>query len=482
MKATLALPKLAVPLLPHQEDAVRFVLDRKQAYLALDMGLGKTACAIAVIEAARTLGDTPALIVIPPSLRTTWVKELGKFAPHLKVHVIRGVVPRTLPVADVYVIGDSVIRDWTDPMSPDSLLGKMHTLIVDESHRVKNMGSGRTKATIEMAKTVRGFRVLMSGTPSPNGRNMEMGSQIEILGPSAWNAVGGKGKFWGYYCPVERDEKGRLNRYGKRANVDTLGLHDAMASSFMMRMRRESVLDLPNKGRSAIHIEGRGKAVDDYRLAEQDLVAYLAGEGLEWRGAARNEALVKLTTMRRLAGECKIRGVIDHVRELLVETAYDDVPMGIFVVAEHHTVMSALYEGLEKYGVVMYNGMLNDTEKAESVEAFNSGDARVMIGQIKSAGVGLTLHGDGRNRRVVITQLPWSPADIQQAEDRLHRIGQTSDVEVEICLSSIDDVWTVDERLWSLLENKAFSAGELIDGKGEFLLEEIQDSVIDTYR
>jgi SWI/SNF-related matrix-associated actin-dependent regulator 1 of chromatin subfamily A len=144
--------------------------------------------------------------------------------------------------------------------------------------------------------------------------------------------------------------------------------------------------------------------------------------------------------------------------------------------------MGPLVAGLEKYGVVAYNGTMNDDEKAEAVKDFNSGKARVFVGQIKSAGVGLTLHGDGRNHHVIICQLPWSPADITQAEDRVHRIGQTSDVNIEICLASIDNVWTIDERLWALLEVKAFSAGEIIDGKGEFLLEEIQDNIIDSYR
>lgn len=482
MNATSTLHTLALPLLPHQEEAVRFALERQQSYLALDMGLGKTACAIGVIDAARMLGQVPALVVIPPSLRTTWLKEFQKFAPHLRVHVIKGMETYPLPTADVYLIGDSVIRSWVDKEDSNSLLGKVSVLIVDEAHRVKNIGSSRTRSVIDISKGISGIKVLMSGTPSPNGRNMEMGAQIEILGPTAWAAVGGKGKFWAYYCPVARDDKGRLNKYGKRINIDSLGLNEAMTSSFMMRRRRGEVLTLPNKGRSAIHIEGRGKAVSDYILAEEDLVAYLAGEGLPFRAAMRNEALVKLTTMRRLAGECKVRGVIDHVKELLVETAHDDVPMGVFVVAEHHSVMGPIAEGLDKYGVVMYNGTMGDKEKAQAVEDFTSGAARVMVGQIKSAGVGLTLHGDGRNHRVIIAQLPWSPADIQQAEDRLHRIGQTSDVEVEICLSSIDNSWTVDERLWGLLEGKAFSAGELIDGKGEFLLEEIQDSVIDTYR
>jgi SNF2 family DNA or RNA helicase len=144
--------------------------------------------------------------------------------------------------------------------------------------------------------------------------------------------------------------------------------------------------------------------------------------------------------------------------------------------------MESLSEELSKYGVVEFNGRMDDNMKAESIRAFNSGEARVMIGQIKSVGVGLTLHGDGRNHHVLITQLPWSPSDLTQVEDRLHRIGQINDVTVEVCLASIDGSWTIDERLWGLLESKAFSAGEIVDGKGEYLLEEIQDSLINTYR
>jgi len=470
------------PLMFHQETAVEFVMDKKNAYLALDMGLGKTACAIEVINRAKALGETPALVVVPPSLRLTWVKELEKFAPHLTVEVLRGSYPQKLSVADVYIIGDSVIASWTPELKDDplSLLGKFKTLVVDESHRVKNISARRTQAVIKISKTVHGFKILMSGTPTPNGRNMEMGAQVEILGDEAWKAIGGKGVFWNYYCPVEVDDNGKRNKYGKRSNVHSLELNAALTSSFMLRIKREDVLDLPNKGRAGVHIEGRGQPVKDYLLAESDLIAYLAGAGKEWRGAVRNEALVKLTTMRKLAGSCKVKGVVERAKELFKETLPSD--HGLFIVAEHHDVMESLSAELSKYGVVEFNGRMDDNMKAESIRAFNSGEARVMIGQIKSVGVGLTLHGDGRNHHVLITQLPWSPSDLTQVEDRLHRIGQINDVNVEVCLASIDGSWTIDERLWGLLENKAFSAGEIIDGKGEYLLEEIQDSLINTYR
>lgn len=472
---------LALPLLEHQIQALEFAIERRNSYLALDMGLGKTATAIAVIAEALTHGRGPALIVVPPSLRLTWVKEFAKFSPSIKVEVLRGRSTHPLPPADVYVIGDATIDDWSQDGDPNSLVGKVRTLIVDEAHRVKTPGAGRTKGVIRVSKSIDdGYRVLLSGTPTPNGRNYEMGSQIDILGDDAWDAIGGKGKFYTYYCPVERDARGKLNRFGKRTNNDSLGLNACMTSSFMMRMKRHEVLELPNKGRTAVHVPGAGKAVKDYLLAEQSLIAYLAGEGKDWRAASRNEALVRLTVMRKLAGECKINGIITHVKELLDNTLTRDE--GVFLVAEHHAVMERLMLGLSKYGAVAINGMYTDKEKEESSQYFNTGKARVLVGQVKSAGVGLTLHGDGRNHRVMICQLPWSPADLTQAEDRLHRIGQINDVEVEICLASIDGSWTIDERLWSLLEQKAFSSAEIVDGKGEFLLEDIQDSIIDSYR
>jgi SNF2 family DNA or RNA helicase len=472
---------LSIPLMEHQLSALQFALDRRSSYLALDMGLGKTVTAIAVIAEAIVKGKSPALIVVPPSLRLTWVKEFAKFAPSLQVEVLRGRGTKPLPPADVYIIGDATINDWSDPEDSNSLLGKVQTLIIDEAHRVKSPVAGRTKGVIRIANSITdGYKVLLSGTPTPNGRNYEMGSQIDILGDEAWSAVGGKGKFYTYYCPIERDEHGKLNKYGKRANNDSLGLNACMTSSFMMRMKRGDVLDLPNKGRNAVHVEGLGKAMKDYLLAEESLIAYLANEGKDWRAASRNEALVRLTVMRKLAGECKVKGIVTHVRELLENTLSTEE--GVFLVAEHHDVMYKLREGLSKYGVVAVNGMMDDKEKDEAVRYFNTGKARVLVGQVKSAGVGLTLHGDGRNHHVIICQLPWSPSDLTQAEDRLHRIGQINDVNVEICLASIDGSWTIDERLWALLEQKAFSSGEIVDGKGEFLLEDIQDSIIDSYR
>lgn len=451
------------PLLNFQQEALDHALSLPASYIALDMGLGKTAVGIAVAAAAVSAGIKPVAIVVPPSLRINWAHEIHKFAPWLKGVIIKSSHVKDLPNVDIYIVGDSVLTSWED-----ELKGKVGAIIVDEAHRHKNHSTKRAKALSTIAEGVTGPRVLLSGTPTPNGRHSELAGQLDILGPTAWKAVGGKGRFWSYYCP-------KRDAFGNRGNHDTAGLHDAM-KTFMIRMRREEVITLPNKGRTAIAVEASGKAARDYLRIEDDLIAYLKGEDREWRGAARNEALVRMGMLRHVAGLAKVGGVVDHVHNYL-----DEHSGGVFLVAEHNDVMDTL--GLHiKYPTVEVRGGMDDYQKQDAVDAFTSGRARVMIGQVTAAGVGLTLHGGGLNTRVVVAQLPWTPAELRQAEDRLHRIGQTNDVQVEIMLCALDNRWTIDERLWGVLEQKSFNTGELIDGKGEFLLEDVQTGVLDTYR
>ena len=43
--------------------------------------------------------------------------------------------------------------------------------------------------------------------------------------------------------------------------------------------------------------------------------------------------------MRKLAGECKVKGVIERAKEFLRETKDYDVVPGWQIIAEHHIVM-----------------------------------------------------------------------------------------------------------------------------------------------
>jgi SWI/SNF-related matrix-associated actin-dependent regulator 1 of chromatin subfamily A len=461
----------ALPLYDFQEEAVDHVLrdvaNHGYAYVGLDMGLGKTPVGLATAAAVVASGATPVLIVVPPSLRVNWVREVEKFTPWLSVDTITGSKPNgdPIPDTDVIVMGDSSVSGWAD-----TLKGNIAALIVDEAHRFKNK-SKRSKGLVELAASVPSVRVLMSGTPTPNGRHTELVNQVDILGQGAWRDIGGKGQFYNYYAP-KVDQFSRTNAHGDE-------LFEAMSSTWFHRRLKNEVLELPNKGRTDLHIEAQGPAIREYKQVEEDLIAWLAGkQGGEVTAAQRRaEALIQLTTLRRLAGECKVKGIVAHVSEIL-----DNEPGGIFIVGEHRKVMEDLVIALGKYEPTAVWGGLSDAEKAWEVDQFNSGKSRVMVGQVTAAGVGLTLHGDGLNHRVVVAQLPWTPADLKQAEDRLHRIGQTHDVDVEITLAAMEGTWTIDERLWSMLEMKNYDSSMITDGHGEWLLSDIQEGLLDSYR
>lgn len=464
---TITQSSLAVPLMPFQIEAVNHILRGKpHTLLAHEMGLGKTIDAICVAQSAKDSGLGKTLVVCPPVLVFNWIKEFSKFAPTMTVARLQGQTVTNVPNADVIVVGDSVISHWAE-----SLLNKFDVLIVDESQRFKKDKTQRTKALREIAETIPHLRILMSGTPNPNGKHQELISQIDILGYEAWNDLGGRGRFWNHFCP-------KTDSWGNRGNANGEELHELLTSTFMHRMVRSDVLtDLPSKGRTPLYLECVGSAAKDYCHAEDDLIAYLSDNDMDTKGAMKSEALVKLNIMRRLAGVAKVRGIVDRVKDIL-----DDSTGGVFVVAEHREVIDKLKIGLNAFHPVSIRGGMSENERQRAVELFNNGSSRVLIGQIVSAGVGLTLHGGGQNHRVVVAQLPWSPADLKQAEDRLHRIGQTHDVTVEIALASIENRVTVDERIWNVLENKNFNLSTVLDGEGEYLMEDAQDGVIDSYR
>lgn len=464
----LQIPSLNLPLLDYQRDAVEFALAERSAFLALDMGLGKTACAIAIaVSIIDTQPGSPVLVIVPPSLRTNWVREFGKFAPSVKVEIISGKTPTVLPSADVILCGDSTVDAWQK-----NLIGNVCALIVDESHRVKNKGARRTVAIKEIAKSlpVNAVRILMSGTPSPNGRVTELATTLDIL--DKWKVVGGIGEFYKYYAPPSKTGYGR-----EHIQERFVELGERMRATFMHRRLRDEVIDLPNKGRSTVALSCTGRNADRYRKAEQDIYSFFNEEDRNTSGLDKAHALVLLNTMRKLAGEAKIPSLIALVKDMI-----EDDPSGVFIVAEHSSVIDALHTAFLGNAVTIRGGM-TDKDKTEAVDAFNRGDVQVLIGQITSAGVGLTLHGNGRNNRVVFAQIPWTPAELRQAEDRLHRIGQTRDVHVTICLSAIENAWTIDERLWMLLDNKAFSASAIEDGNPETLTGgSVLDGLLDTYR
>lgn len=474
--------RLAVALMGHQTEAVEYIADKRRVYLGDEMGLGKTYVALAVLALT---GALPAVIICPPSLTLNWAKEARKLAPWLRVAVLSGMTPSLPEVADVYIVGDAVLAKWAGLHTVkyqkrdgsegkrdavDGALTMVHAaaLVVDEAHRFKSYKAQRARAAMAFAATLPegAIRLLMSGTAVVN-RTAELATQIRIAGVD--HVFGGWYRFLETYAPT-------IDRFGTRGNAHTMELHRIMVDSFYLRRLRSEVLTLPGKGRQMVATPMAGKAAAEYKLAEDDLIAYIRGE----RGAAaaekagKAEALVLLNTLRRLAGAAKVAAIINYVRDLV-----DDGEQ-VFIAAWHAPTVAAYMKAFADVGAVAIKGGQDVTVKDASVRAFMAGDARVLVGNIVAAGVGFTLTAA---RHIVIAELPWTPGDLQQVEDRLDRIGQTREVVSHVCLASNGEP-TVDERLMGILNDKAAVTGVIHDGIAATIIDDdsIAAALLDSYR
>jgi len=142
------------------------------------------------------------------------------------------------------------------------------------------------------------------------------------------------------------------------------------------------------------------------------------------------------------------------------------------VVFAHHkdvldyieTTISKKYKG--KLGMIRIDGSVSPAERALKVKKFqqqsnNNGNIRLALLSMTAAGVGLTLTAASN---IIFAELHWTPGILAQAEDRCHRIGQASSVNVMYCICKDEEV-SVDMTLWSMLSSKVGNLGRVVDGE-----------------
>ena len=112
---------------------------------------------------------------------------------------------------------------------------------------------------------------------------------------------------------------------------------------------------------------------------------------------------------------------IEYVDQIL-ETGIEK----LVIFAHHQDIIDQL---VAHYGpaAVALHGRTKSSEREKIVRQFQEGDARIIIGGLKAAGVGLNLFVAST---VVFIEIDWNPAVLTQAEDRLCRMGQKKMVHV----------------------------------------------------
>ena len=425
----------------YQVAGVQHAVTRDEGVLIADeMGLGKTVQAIAYVNASPMVKSV--LIVCPASVRINWQREWERWTTRPELSVAQFDAKKAGDPAfgvDVLIINYDVLSKLPEDARWD-------LLILDECHYCKNPKAQRTKNVFALKR--RSALVLaLTGTPILN-KPIELWPILQLVAPEAWDGPGvvrgmpvdagcGAG-FWNFakrYCNAHKEWVSKTKEvwmFDGASNLDELS--ERLRSTCMVRRLKKDVLkDLPPKRRTVTCFPKNGASdlVDDETTL---LGEVLKCSSLEEATKAMSTAKVGFedySRVRHALALSKVEHVTAHVTDVL-EGGADKV----IVFAHHHDVVEVLNTQLAPYGSVVVTGETPQGDGTEqgcrqwAVDMFQNDPAtRVFIGSIGAAGVGLTLTAA---QNVIFAELPLRPADLVQAEDRAHRIGQKGSVLVDI--------------------------------------------------
>ncbi len=435
--------------LPYQRAGIAFALAHEHALLADEMGLGKTIQAIGLINADPSIERV--LVVCPASLKLNWLRECERW---LVRDLVCGVTMRKWPAdAQVVITNYEVLGKWSK-----ELKGEWDLLVADECHYVKNRHAKRSKRlfAIEARR-----RLMLTGTPILN-RPMEIQTVAASLAPEAF------GHFWNFakrYCKPHKGPYGW--DFSGADNLEEL--HQRLRSTILIRRTKADVLtDLPPKRRQVLELsaEGLSSVVKAESTAWQEHDARLAelrrrtrtdgsrgGSEAELQALREgvNAAFGELAKLRQETALAKVPLVVSHVREALEATPK------VVLFAHHRAVVTELAEAFGEEAVTLMGGQTLASRQA-AVDRFQTDDTcRIFVGSITAAGFGLTLTAASH---VVFAELDWVPANLSQAEDRAHRIGQESSVLVQHLV--LED--SLDARMVRTLIEKQRVVDGVVDG------------------
>jgi len=428
---------------PFQTAGVRFAEELGGRVLIADeMGLGKTIQALAWLQHHPEV--RPAIIIVPNCVKENWRRETIKWvSSNNKTVVVNG--GKDFVSGDITILNYDIVKKHKDAI----LKLKPKCVILDESHYIKNYKAQRTQAILEICKGSEHIFAL-SGTPMLN-RPIELWTIANMIAPNTFNN-------WRAY--VDRYCNAFQDRYALNVNGSSnlSELQEKLRQTMMIRRLKVDVLtELPEKMRETVFMNVSPKEWSVYRDLESNFVNWLRenlkdGESLDDKLSA--EALVKIGKLRKTVAEIKMRSAKEWVNN------YIETSSGKLVLFCHHiNTIDAMKEAFPD--ILTISGKDSAEDRQASVDAFQNDDSkRLIVLTFGAGGVGITLT---KAQDVAFLELAWRPADLSQAEDRIHRIGQEGQVTVWYLLVPE----SIDESMMEMINEKMKVSAMVLDKDAE---------------
>ena len=425
-------PRLGGELRPFQRAGVKYALESRRLFIADEQGLGKTIEALATLEEDDAY---PAVVICPASLKLNWERETAHWLPHRSLHVVVG-TGKSIPKADITVLNYEIVHAHRERLA----ISRPKALILDESHYVKNPQAKRTKSVRRLAESLspEALKICLTGTPVMNHPD-ELIAQLRIIG--RLEEFGSGARFKRRFQGAGAEE--RIHWHLRR-------------TCFVRRLKKDVLPQLPEKRQVVVPVALENER--EYRLAERDVIAWLQEQPLELsdleakvQATLRAERLAQLNTLRRLAGRGKLGAALAWIDDFLAS----EEPLVVF--ASHRELQEMI---VQRFPAALHVvGADKAEERDRAVHAFQDPDGpQLIVCSTRVAGQGITLT---RASNVAFLDLEWSPAMHDQAEDRLHRIGQRDAVTAWYLLAAE----TIDESMAEVLARKRGIVGAVTDGR-----------------
>jgi SWI/SNF-related matrix-associated actin-dependent regulator 1 of chromatin subfamily A len=395
------------PPLDHQKIAIEKLTGSKRFILADDMGLGKTT---STIIAALETGSKKILIICPASLKINWQREIENYS-NRSIFIAEG--KKFSTESDFVIVNYDILKNFhdSDPKKKEEsvlIQSNFDLVILDEAHMISNAQAQRTKIINSFVKNIDKVW-LLTGTPMTS-RPMNYYNLLNIIeSPVAqnWKAYAIR------YCQGFQFTAGKRKVWNVSGASNLEELRDRTSKQILRRLK-EDVLDLPDKIITPVYLRLKSKEYEE-----------LMGDYYDWYDKNPDESssltvqFSKLMKVRKVIANEKTRQTIEFAENII------DQGKKVIIFTNFTDTLQTIYHHFGKHAVYL-DGSCSNSVRQQAVDSFqNDEKIKVFVGNLKAAGVGLTLTSA---EAVIMNDLSFVPAEHAQAEDRAYRYGQKSNV------------------------------------------------------
>lgn len=392
-------------LFDFQKNGVEFLLGSARRLLSDDVGLGKTIQVLAAIETvARVKNKTNILVVCPAALTLMWGEAVREwFGDRCSVVQMKdvGSSPVRLDAVGVRVVVCSY--NFLQKATNVERLRRCRwsVIVADEAHRCKTFTSKTCQGMVRLVDGHQGYLWMLTATPATRSGS-DYYIYARLLGGETKEYVG----FCHEYCEM------RTNRFTRKPEF--VGLKETKRpllkeyfKSFTLRRKKSEVLkELPERLYTHIPVEVSAELVAESAGVNPEQLAQAMESGRPLPG--------NMAKLMRAIGLAKVEAAVEYIT---------DLAQPVVVFAVHTDVVEQVMTRCSQAGLSCgrITGADSVEDKQSVVDAFQRGELNVVVCNIRAAGVGITLT---RASHLLFVELSFSPADMEQAEGRVDRIGQ----------------------------------------------------------